>query len=129
MELTTIQTKINGTSKESVAKIIFYTKLVEYGFDKHFTTQGFNILVNLYLVGGTSGRESMQSFLQDCYIKGLAKEGAANSVRNVFTIARELGIVKRKKSNDWKISEHFIKECKTEYLVHQSLITNYAVKK
>lgn len=128
MEVTAIETKVNGTSKINVVRMALFSKLLENNLYNKFSTTGFEILVNLYLFGGTSNKDSMQKFFLDCYDKNLTKVGAENSIRNTLTLARSFGVVKRKKANDWRISKLFIPECTGEYLVYKGLITNYAIK-
>ena len=127
MKLTTIETKVSGMDKEDVARVAMFSKLIEKKLLHKFSNNSFEILVNLYLHGGTTSKESLNIFVKSCYNKKLAKPGAENSIRNTLTLARANGIIKRKSVNNWKIAESFMKQCSGEYLVHRNLMTNFDI--
>ena len=130
--VTLLETKIKGTNKLNVVRLSIYSKLIENGILSEFTNREVDVLANLYLFGGTEDKESLVRFADDCFEKGFTEEQKGkstygNSVRNVFSKARKLGVIKRKKVNDWRISKLFLPEYEgTEYIAFKALVSNYA---
>jgi len=109
---------------EDLIKIHLFIKLVEGSVLQEFSSRELNILTHLYTYGGVTDKESICAFAEDCFNNNLCEKNSLQSVRNVLGKAREHGIVKRRKSNNWRISDSFLPKLDTEHFVFKYFLTD-----
>ena len=127
MDVTILENKQTNFDRYKLVKLWIYYKILDMGKLDLFSDKHIDILTNLYIFGGTSGKEDLHKFFDLCYDKELSKRGSENSIRNCFTLAREVGIIKRRKANDWKIDKSIMSENKKEPLYLKLSLTDYAI--
>ena len=112
-------------SKRKLIKMYLIFKLMEKGIEALFSNNEVDVLVNLFMFGGTSGKDSLKQFLESCYSLNLSKKGST-SILNLFTKARFNGILIRKSSSNWQISRDFIADdmYTHPYFVFRGALTN-----
>lgn len=124
-ELPVVESKKKIDSKFGLVKIHLFIYLVENNKSENYTNRELEVLTHLYCGKGIEDKESMQQFFQFCYKNNYVKEGAENSIRNIFSKAKEDGILKRKKVNHWKFQKDLLSEYDSDVLVFKYLLTNY----
>lgn len=121
---TLIEKKQTSFDKLKIVKLYLYYKLMDMSILDKFSSRDINILSNLYIYGGTT-KETFGSFIDLCYSLNLCKEGSENSIRNCLTLARENGIVKRRRSKEWKIDKDILPQEPSDLLYLKLFLTNY----
>lgn len=111
--------------KIDLIKIFLYISLLKRGLIEKFSDRELSIISNLYCKNGTSSKEDLNLFIDNCYNLGLGKKGSENSIRNVFSKGRNLGILKRDKANKWNLQEEYLPKYNSNILVLKYLLTNY----
>lgn len=111
--------------KIDLIKIFLYITLLKRGLVDNFSDRELSIISNLYCKNGTTSKEELNLFIEDCYELGFSKPGSDNSIRNVFSKARRLGILKREKANKWRVQEGYLPKYNSDILVFKYLLTNY----
>lgn len=123
--ISVIEDKVS-MKKVSLVKIHLFIKLVENNISAEFTDRELNILSHLYTYGGVTDKLSMELFTEHCFDNKLLEKNSVQSIRNVLGKARELGVVKRRKSNNWKISDGFLQKTDKQFTVFKYILTDYA---
>lgn len=94
--------------KVSLIKIHLFIKLVENSISDILSDRELNILSFLYAYGGITDKVSMEDFSNRCFHMALSEKDSIQSVRNALGKARELGVVKRRKVNNWKLDDNYL---------------------
>lgn len=110
--------------KLNLVKIHLFIKMTQNKISDHFTDRELAILSYLYMYGGIVDKSSMQDFSEKCFSQQLCEKFSVQSVRNVLGKAREFDVVKRRKSNNWKITESYLPKLAHDTLVFKYTITN-----
>ena len=105
-------------------KIHMYIKLTENNNESKLTDGDLDIIVNLYLFGGITDKNTMSNFSKDCFNKQLTSVNSAQSVRNSLSIGRKLGVIKRKRVNNWVITDNYLPKLDTDLYAFKYLLTN-----
>lgn len=110
--------------KVNQIKVHLFIKLVENKKEDVLSDRELNILSELYVYGGIIDKDSMQNFSNICFIKQLCEKDSVQSVRNALGKARELGVVKRRKVNNWKIDDIYLPKLP----IDNDLVFKYIIK-
>ena len=94
--------------KVNLIKVHLFIKLVENSISDILSDRELNILSYLYVYGGITDKDSMEDFSNRCFVMALSEKDSIQSVRNALGKARELGVVKRRKVNNWKIDDTYL---------------------
>lgn len=94
--------------KVNLIKVHLFIKLVENSLSDILSDRELNILSYLYVYGGITDKDSMEDFSNRCFVKGISETNSIQSVRNALGKARELGVVKRRKVNNWKLDDTYL---------------------
>ena len=94
--------------KVNLIKVHLFIKLVENSISDILSDRELNILSYLYIYGGITDKDSMEDFSSKCFIMNLSEKNSIQSVRNALGKARELGVVKRRKVNNWKLDDSYL---------------------
>lgn len=120
----TIVDSIKLTELKDLIKIHFYIKMIEKKVDiTEFSDRELSILAELYIYGGLSSKKDLQDFTDLCSSKGLTKN-SVQSVRNILSKARILGVVKRPKENNWFIIKDYLFKIDSKNLIFKYIIHN-----
>lgn len=110
--------------KVNQIKVHLFIKLVENKKEDVLSDRELNILSELYVYGGIIDKDSMQHFSNICFTKQLCEKDSVQSVRNALGKARELGVVKRRKVNNWKIDDTYLPKLP----IDNDLVFKYIIK-
>lgn len=124
MDVPVINNKLK-LDKIDLIKIHLFIKLISNKVREEFSDREIDILAELYIFGGIEDKEGSERFIEHCYVLGLSKRGASNSVRNALSKGRKYKVVKRKKANYWKIDKDYLPEFESDTIVLKYLLTNY----
>ena len=108
-----------------LVKTHLFIKMIEKKITNEFSDRELSILSHLYSFGGTTDKATLDKFAEHCFVNELSEKKSVQSIRNVFGKARELGVVKRRKSNNWKIDDKFLPPIATD-IVFKYLLTDVA---
>lgn len=111
-------------NKESLIKIHLFIKFVQNHLSGKFSDREVDILSLLYTYGGITNKQTMDDFSMKCFDNKLCDKYSVQSIRNVLGKAREFGIVKRRKSNNWKITDDYLPRIEDNILVFKYMLTN-----
>ena len=111
-------------NKAEQVKVHLFIKLVENKKENELSGRELGILSELYVYGGITDKSSMEHFSTICFNIGLCETDSVQSVRNALGKARELGVVKRRKVNNWKIDDEYLPKLP----IDNDLIFKYIVK-
>lgn len=111
-------------SKAEQIKVHLFIKLVEKKKEDELSARELSILSQLYVYGGVIDKSSMEEFSTICFNIGLCETDSVQSVRNALGKARELGVVKRRKVNNWKIDDEYLPKLP----IDNDLVFKYLIK-
>lgn len=110
--------------KVNLIKVHLFIKLVENSISDILSDRELNILSYLYVYGGIIDKDSMEDFSNKCFVMALSEKDSIQSVRNALGKARELGVVKRRKVNNWKLDDSYLPKLP----VDNDLVFKYLLK-
>lgn len=111
--------------RESLIKILLILELEKRGKNYNISNRELDIIVYLYTIGGVSNKETMESFIGGCFEKGYIRNNSEQSIRNVLTKGRNLGLIRRRTANNWKVE--IIPQVENEKMAVNCLLTDYDI--
>lgn len=111
--------------RESLIKILLILELERRGKYYDISDRELDIIVYLYTIGGVSNREGMDSFIEECLKRKFIRKYSEQSIRNVLTKGRNLGLIRRRTANNWRVE--VIPPIENEKIAVNCLLTDYDV--
>lgn len=122
------ENKIDKLDLSKIVRIHLLIKMIDNDIDAKFSNTEVKILSELYIFGGTENKEDVEKFSSLCFEKQLSKTLSFNSIRNVLTKARKLGIVSRRQSNKWVINKLYGTPIDSPNVLFKYSLTNIDAK-